>query len=556
MSRRDLRLLVGAGLAGALLTVLLAVTVFKPGTSARAPAGSALTAQSLRDKEQDGTIQNISDRVGDLHDTVELVLVPISLLVGILALGGVLGVVFSIRDQARAGQLHELAVTSGMAAERRADQSFTSFFEGSQRTLSLVNDTLAVAKEASESAAHTMQTKASSNLQVLEEQAEDLILQIAEEQNYEEIIDLPQYRAEVESIAKELDSLEGYLRLQDIPIKPYCWFVRGVERYLKDDMSGALHAFRDVSQLTGYPQLVRFAYYWLGQLHAVLGEYEKASQAYKEAVAGLRDGSGAKLELDRALAEVDFLKFAAASSAATPHERWKEVQRIGTKLEGLLQHAKDQLDDQHIVHQIESTLANVYTWVAYDPVLVHEPIAKKAVKAARKLPAGQPPSALKRQAQRAWAIQRARDVYPDDPDLHLDESVDFLLRFGMAECGYWLSETSDIKEYREVLHAAVEGDQTAHREHRKLIEIAQVAFVAQVRLLHHARETSPEQVATAEGAVSAAFVRFHEELGRAKDEKILFFSQLQRRNVDRRMLADEVSALLRVTIGPQQENPG
>src|ERR1700691_2218652 len=92
-----------------------------PRTPAAAPTpGPAPTNQ----QEQ---ITDLQNRVSDLEEIVQLLLAPIAILIGILSLGGALGVVFSLRDQRRLSQFHELAVSSEVSSQRRAELSYSSF---------------------------------------------------------------------------------------------------------------------------------------------------------------------------------------------------------------------------------------------------------------------------------------------------------------------------------------------------------------------------------------------------------------------------------------------
>ena len=116
---------------------------------------------------------DLQRQVSGLRDILQLILAPMSILIGILALGGSLGVVFSLRDQRRISQLQELTVGSEVSSQRRTEQSYSAFLDESQKTLTLVNDTLTLAREASDNAAQTMERKARSNLTRIEANAQD-----------------------------------------------------------------------------------------------------------------------------------------------------------------------------------------------------------------------------------------------------------------------------------------------------------------------------------------------------------------------------------------------
>ncbi len=79
--------------------------------SATAPA-LALAAGSdfQRELRQDTRIHDLRKDVDEHEKIITYLLFPVTVLVGILSLGGAIGVVFSFRDQRRISQLHELTV--------------------------------------------------------------------------------------------------------------------------------------------------------------------------------------------------------------------------------------------------------------------------------------------------------------------------------------------------------------------------------------------------------------------------------------------------------------
>ena len=114
----------------------------------------------------------VNNRIDSLYSTL---LVPVGLLITLIAGGSVIGVVATLRSERRAAQLHDLAVSFETATQQRAEQVHVSFLDASQKTLTLVNDTLALAKEASERAARTMALKAHQSLDSVDENARDVL---------------------------------------------------------------------------------------------------------------------------------------------------------------------------------------------------------------------------------------------------------------------------------------------------------------------------------------------------------------------------------------------
>jgi hypothetical protein len=179
------------------------------------------------------------------HDKIiSFILIPVTVLVGILALGGAIGIVFSIRDQRRVSQLHELSVAGEMSSQRRTEQSYSSFFEQSQTTLSLVNETLQLAKDATDQAAKSMDDKAKRRVNEIEEKAQKLMLGLSHQ--FDAVVSDPERRHELQEIAEELGTLEGYLSLQKIKLGHYTQFIKAIDRFLKNETEGP---FRNCSLL-------------------------------------------------------------------------------------------------------------------------------------------------------------------------------------------------------------------------------------------------------------------------------------------------------------------
>jgi predicted negative regulator of RcsB-dependent stress response len=492
-------------------------------------------------------VEDVKRRVDALERAYDWVILPMTLLVGILALGGAIGVVFSIRDQRRVSQLHELTVSAEMAGQLRAEQSFTAFLEGSQKTLNLVNDTLQLAKEATESESRRTEQKASAALDGIEEDAEELVLAIDEGGDFEELVDVPGNRTELRRIAADLAALEGYVRLQDVDLKPYSRFVKGIDRYLLNDTTGALHAIRHATQDESKRQLQRMARYWVAKLNIAVGNYTNASHMLETAKGEAAPGTVQWLEYERLRLETEFFEAAAGMPVdATPRERLAEVRSLLAQLASAasaMDVATEHDEDKHPRHEMAAARANIYMWIAYDRRALHRPLKKKAV-AASASPGDELPAESGIERQRAWAVSRASAIYPARNELHLEQGVDFGLRFGRTECDFLLGHSTG-DEYTLLESHAIEEQHEAHREHAHAIELAQIDLICSARLLHQAGRNDPH----ARAAVMNAYRRIRQTLGTAPDHAVRVFSHLSRRNVPQGVFADEAVALKQLVLG-------
>jgi hypothetical protein len=544
-----------------------------------------------------GRVDELSYKLNDTrksNDQIDsLILTPVAILVSILAAGGALGIVFSVRDQRRFSQLHGLAVSAEVTAQRRADESYNTFLGESQKTLTLVNDTLRLAKEASDREARSMELKTKSNLDAIDAEAEDLVLEVIQS-NFEEIVDKPEYRARVKSIAGRLASLEGYVVLQDIDLHPYSRLVKGIEQFLDGQTSAALQTLRHASQDSSNRQLQRLSLYWAAKMSNAVGNYDQARNFLDQAkdLVGEKDTLEA-YEFARLHLQSEFFQQAEEAGDESPLQRLRRVKGTLVELAAVskaIVSLSKHRDDQHAHHDVAGTRADIFSWVAYRPARLCEQLPADARSAAAAAPFEETEGGLavldneslaevfdlSDDALRAWALLQAKRIYPDMDTLHSSEGTDFSLIFGRAECDFALDDGHDVEEYRALEGRAIEDRVGAHREHRWAVELAQIALVGRARLLKHvemslaatesevalAAERRAEPTASGEEAnrlresadhlrrdVEASYVRLQEALHGAPDHTVKIFSHLQRRNLSVVDFREEALRLKRQALG-------
>lgn len=528
-------------------------------------ASSPSLASSPTPTNQQNEINDLQNRVNDLQEIVQLLLAPIAILIGILSLGGALGVVFSLRDQRRLSQLHQLAVSSEVSSQRRTELSYSSFLEESQKTLTLVNQTLALAREATDQAAHTMERKAAASLASIETNARDLLQPLLDAGEFESIVDSAEVRTNLETVAGELRAIEGYLLLQDIDLQPHSRFVKGMAQYLADDTTGALRTLRQAAQDSSVRELQLFSTYWDAYLNIALGHYAEAIHVFQLGEENLSERAMEHVEFDRMIDDANFFKLAAERAETEARERFTVVAPLLIDLEKLSDtfHAEDTDSRTRTSHEIADTRGDLLSWIAYQKDHLYEPLSPSAVSAARGLlPAGalrrdetasiklvQEDGELERSLPdtiRAWALLQAEKIYDRE---HTEGTPDLALSFGKAECEFMLSSISDdddcIKVYRSIERRAI-AELGSHHEHRKSVELAQVVLVCACRLLHlHSRtaDRAAGQVRNEETEVRNAHLRVQEALSEMRDHKLTIYSPLQRRPLNHADFANESQAI-------------
>jgi tetratricopeptide (TPR) repeat protein len=557
---------------------------------AGAPAGAvAASNESSVQRRQSGEIEDLAHDLEKSETQIERILLPVSILIGILALGGGLGIVFSIRDQRRVSQLHELTVAGEVSSQRRSEQSFASFLEQSQTTLSLVNDTLELAKEATDRAAKSMEEKAQLRVDAIEERAQKLMLDVFTSREFELVVEDPVRRAELHAIGDELRALEGYLNLQDIKLKDYAKFVKALDQFLLDDTDSAIQALQLASQDRVVGDLRMFIEYWLGYMLTTVGSYEEAVSKFQHDEMNLTEHESQWFQLERIIGETQFFLLAKpapgldsesddGTDPRDPHQRYETVAALLDRLAELaaeLDASADHRAKPHTQLELARTRADVYEWVAYDEKHLDDPLDVRAIKAGEeilsRLQAPEKPSDLmgsplwtaldESDLLRYWALTEAQEICEHD----LEESnpeVDFAL----AECYFKLrngeAEVAFDKAVRGLQHQFGE-----HRERRREVALHQSLLISHCRHLTLKRlaekkrreemgqgggtEEDSKQATQSKSAreefrhhIDQAQRDTQEKLNEMRQRSVTVFSHLQRRNLTQEQFRVEVKKIV------------
>jgi tetratricopeptide (TPR) repeat protein len=540
--------------------------------SAQPSVGAAAQSSVSEVTKLTDQVDDLSHELRETRTIMRWMLGPITILVAVLALGGVLGVVFSVRDQRRVSQLHELTVTGEVSSQRRSEQSYGSFLEQSQTTLALVNDTLKLAKEATDQAAHSMDIKAQTHIDAIEERAQTLMLDVFSVGEFELIIADPVRRGELHNIAEELRSLEGYLSLQNIKLPDYTKFVKAIDQFILDDTEAALQALRLASQDRVVGDLQRFIEYWLGYMLTTVGEYEEAIGRFRHDEIELNEDHPEYFQLERIIGETEFFleakpkaqdaKLRAPDSSPDgsprdtrgPHERFQAVAKLLdelTELAAKIDDSDDQRAKLHTSLEVTRTRADIYEWVAYDPRHLDDPIEETPVNVARDVvsrhPAAESAEAFVSSAAwgelsdpdafRAWALMQAQAI------CELQKERNFDVGFALAECYFKLRQNEAAERAFASAEHAVHDEFGEHREKRKVASLDQSLLICHGRLLK-LREKDEEQRRLETRQIRQASRDTREAVSAMRQGRVTVFSQIQRRNVTQDEFRAEVDDIV------------
>lgn len=548
--------LVSKGLA--LFTVGLCLLIFAAPRALAAPP-----PQSKVNQAQSAEIVGLQDDLSKNEKWLDRVLLPVTVLLGILGLGGGLGVVFSIRDQRRTSQLHQLTVAGELSSQRRAEQGYATFLEQSQTTLSLVNDTLRLGKEATDRAAHSMQQRAQSQVDAIEERARDLMMNAFTEGEFERIIVDPEQRDELESIAEGLRVLEGYLSLQDMQLPEYAQFVKALDLFLHDETEAALRSLQLASQKRSVGDLGEFVEYWLGYVLSTVGAYREALTRFSHDKVQVGHLSSQYFQLERVIAETEFFVRAAVVAREAqseegdhdedPHERFERVtdllDHLATRAAQMEEPSGEQARSEDRL-EVARTRADILEWVAYDPQHLDEPIEfEKRVGAEAIVGIAEPVASFKDFAEmpiwreledpdalRYWALSQAKHICLQQPDPDID------LSFALAESRFKLGlevENEEIKSAFKSIAHDLPRQLGPNLEKRRVASLQQSLLIAHVRL----HKLDPKEATQHASDALRAHREAHEAL-HGIEQGVTVFSQLQRRNLPKSEFEREIDSII------------
>jgi tetratricopeptide (TPR) repeat protein len=593
MSRQGSTRLLAAALCGLVLACALVAS----------PA-AALAARSEFQREllQDTRIHDLRKDVDEHEKIIDYLLFPVTVLVGILSLGGAIGVVFSIRDQRRVSQLHELNVAGEMSSQRRTEQSYGSFFEQSQTTLSLVNETLQLAKEATAQAAKSMDEKAQVRVDAIEEKAQKVMLELFNKHEFDVVVVNAGRRRELQEIAKELRALEGYLSLQNIKLGHYTKFIKAIDQFIEGETEAALSELQLASQDPIVGDLQKFIEYWVGYILTTVGQYGEAIERFKHDELDLPETSSQYFQLERIIIETEFFLIAKPkpqnerdeeselADPRSPRDRFRAIASLLDRLEKLsrkLEEIGTKDEEAHTRLEVARTQADIYEWVAYDRKHLDDPIDREVVEEAKRIiesasegefeqvqtAAENPPSGKAKKfidspvwvrleegeaaedLFRCWALLQAQKICSGW------EKSSAEVAFALAECHFKLRDPRAAKEFNKA-DDELHEEMGEHREQRHEASVLQSLLICHCRLLklQEIKEKEEKKEAEKEGTIPEDHQEENKEFRqketgaiRATQREVLdavrkmgrgrvtIFSEIQRRNLTQEEFRVEVN---------------
>lgn len=253
-------------------------------------------------------------RQDDFERLVTFILWPLGIFLAFVAAGGALGLVFAIRNEIRIGQVHGLFVAGETAQQARTEALHSSLLETSEKTITLVNQTLELARDSTERATKALSDRAKQLVREVGEEMAALIARIMMQENFEEklfklLVEEPSHRRKLIQLSDRLATVEGYLAFQDIELEPSAHLVKGMALHLDQDDQAAIPLLERAAEATGMGLRLRLcAYYFIGYASNNIGEYRSAAAAFDAGHGRASDQAALRDEFQRMGAESKFFE--------------------------------------------------------------------------------------------------------------------------------------------------------------------------------------------------------------------------------------------------------
>jgi tetratricopeptide (TPR) repeat protein len=497
-------------LAVTTIVVLAALALLAPlagaAGSATTPNGSSPVAgaESLRGEE----IEALQDEVDHLDSLWGFLLLPMSILVALLAGGGAIGFVTSLRyerrSQERAAEIHAITVSGESASQERAAESHLKFLADSHETLTLVNDTLALAKQASERAEEAIQEKASERLKDIDRDAREVLAEALDTGEFKAVVREPVIEERLKDVAYRVGRIEGLAGAHGLGLTPHCLFAEGLDRHMHSVPQRAIESWEEAAKEADDSELSALALYWVGYERNNVGEFNRAAKAFREArETHLPDKERSQhYELNRIEVQTRFFEAARQTSAIS--DRRRIVQEFIDDLDELIGSltAVNRMNFDRERRHCEETIGDLLLWSARLSPLERrhsEPFSD-----VEQVSLGEAMIRFERAGDLVWA------------------------RFGSAQIKWALHDELEEQDYRDLLETLM-GEAGSHREPRTLALRHSAILIAEGE--HHDAKEALDR------AYRDLWSDVHYIGGR-----LTVFSPWQKRNVTLDQFKEEVSA--------------
>jgi hypothetical protein len=240
-----------------------------------------------------------------------------------------------------------------LSREKESSERDRHIFAQSTETLNLVNQTLKLAKDASERASKTLEDKLARRHDELEREASELIDESKAYKNFKVLVEDSNSRSNLLTLALEVSGLQNNQNILDkeVALHPYCCFIRGMEFHLNQHFKPAIKYWKQAKEHPSVTDSLKImSLYWIGYEQNNKGEFENAAANF-EMASSIAKGA-LHYELERIRIESKFFnteKFSTEKIIPEMEALYEQVK---------LEKASDEF--QRTKSSIAGTLGNMY----------------------------------------------------------------------------------------------------------------------------------------------------------------------------------------------------
>jgi len=237
--------------------------------------------KSLEDlKSQFSAFRNnaLKDEMKGLEDRLNTFIAAVAVFLALFGLGPI---IIGMSAERRAREAHSLAIRGETAAQGRADE----VHQASKNTLDLVNQTLELAKDASERAATIIQKRAIKLRDELNSEAKVMLTE-ASTKDERFLISNSERRSDLTTLANKINNFEinSFTFPEELELNADCQFIRGMDFHVKQQFKDALRVWYNVALDDSASSDRRsLAWYWIGYEQNNLGDFDKAEESFRNA---------------------------------------------------------------------------------------------------------------------------------------------------------------------------------------------------------------------------------------------------------------------------------
>lgn len=292
-------------------------------------------------------------------DTLEILFIGFGGLISlILIAGSVTSLISWNTERKRSSETYNLALQK----ENVLDKRDRSLFVQSSKTLNLVNQTLNLAKEASERASKFQVNRLETEHLTLEQKASDLIDKSKSYKSYKALVENATFRSSLEILNMDITQLTTNLKTieDNVPLKPFCSFIRGMNFHLGQHFEKAIECWKlIIKDKEAPPQLKIMTLYWIGYEQNNILDFDSATITFEDA-ATLADK---ELKDDAKKYELERMEIESKSFNALKFETESLLPEIESLLK-IIEKKSPSIEIRNVRSRICGTLGNICLQIA------------------------------------------------------------------------------------------------------------------------------------------------------------------------------------------------